>query len=562
MDDPPKERNANAVFRKELTQKAEYSLAARKDVIERCTNDLLFWINSFCWLYEPRDVAELPWITYPYQDPALLKLAECIGKTDVLVEKSRDMGASWMCLAVLCWQWQFMPFRSFALISRSWELVDKPASPDALFWKLDFLLKKQPRWLVPEYARTRGMLVNKYQQSTMTGYATTEHALLGGRRTAAMVDEFAAFKYAQGHGALAATQFATDCRIFNSTYLEALGAFYEQSVRSDIVKIRMSWWEHPKKNGGLYYDDNGKARSPWYDKQCERLQNDSRIATELDIDPARAGGSFFPGDLLQRTKALHVLPPFQIGRLIDGRWVDDPKGPVRLWIKLGGNEAPPKEDGYTAGADVASGTGATPSSLAIISCRLFCKVCEYSNARCPPHEFAKDAVALCRWFHDAYLGWEAPGPGRTFGDQVMLMGYRSIYWRTNEASAIRRPTDVPGWWPAPENQRAILEELRRAMTAEYTERSAFMVEDAAHYVYAIQGNIQHKSMKMMNDPSGAAVNHGDRVVATAIAWKLLKDTTVLPNLEAPKEAGSEPEEGTLSWRRWYFEEQKKKQEQW
>jgi len=48
--------------------------------------------------------------------------------------------------------------------------------------------------------------------------------------------------------------------------------------------IRLHWSLHPDKNKGLYRDDSGKLRSPWYDKEIESKQmTAAAVARELDI---------------------------------------------------------------------------------------------------------------------------------------------------------------------------------------------------------------------------------------------------------------------------------------
>ena len=114
-----------------------------------CKQDILFYINTFGYIFEPRDAKRLPFITYMFQDPCLLELRDAVGEHDIVVEKSRDMGASWMCVYVLEWFWHFYKDETFLFLSRKEELVDKKGDPKELFSKLDFIHKMQPPWLRP-----------------------------------------------------------------------------------------------------------------------------------------------------------------------------------------------------------------------------------------------------------------------------------------------------------------------------------------------------------------------------------------------------------------------------
>ena len=48
--------------------------------------------------------------------------------------------------------------------------------------------------------------------------------------------------------------------------------------------VRLHWSLHPDKAQGLYYDETGKPRSPWYDNEIEAKQmTKAAVARELDI---------------------------------------------------------------------------------------------------------------------------------------------------------------------------------------------------------------------------------------------------------------------------------------
>lgn len=320
----PKNPGLNLAYRRKVIEDADGSPSVQAALRNACKADLLFWVNTFLWTYDPRKSASphLPFVTWPFQDRTLLTLQECRGNEDVLIEKSRDMGASWMCLVAFLHAWQFMEGQAFAIISRNQDLVDKPGDADCLYWKLDYLLKHQPRWLLPNFERLRLHLENVENGSTIDGFSTTGNVLRGGRRTAALVDEFAAFEPADGYAALAATQHATRSRIFNSTPQGAAGAFYEMA-QSGIRKERLHWTLHPEKIAGLYYDDRGKARSTWYDNECQRTPIPALIAQELDIDYAGSASMFFDALLIEKLIALDSRPPYHEGRLEGGLFVPE-----------------------------------------------------------------------------------------------------------------------------------------------------------------------------------------------------------------------------------------------
>ena len=65
--------------------------------------DILFAFNVFFWTFDPRTKEkDLPFITYDFQDKAILEINDAIDKQeDLFADKSRDMGVSWIVLCVL-----------------------------------------------------------------------------------------------------------------------------------------------------------------------------------------------------------------------------------------------------------------------------------------------------------------------------------------------------------------------------------------------------------------------------------------------------------------------------
>src|SRR5690606_7311546 len=179
------------------------------------------YVNVVVWTCDPRIVENPynPFILFDFQENALLEVLKAIGKGhDVLFEKSRDEGASWLNLLAIDHKWKFFRFLAFGLVSRSEPLVDKKNDPDCLMWKLDLIRTWQPLWLAPTELyvdRNNLSLMNKLTGSSITGASTTSDVNRGGRKTAILMDEFA--KVLDGFGMLKATRDATRCRIFNFT---------------------------------------------------------------------------------------------------------------------------------------------------------------------------------------------------------------------------------------------------------------------------------------------------------------------------------------------------------
>lgn len=538
----PKGIRENLAFRRWIIERGSKDKGLARELWIACKREPLFYFNVFGWAFDPRaskfgTPKVSPFITYPFQDRAFAEIFEvmAVGE-DLLIEKSRDMGASWMCLMAFEHQWHFYDFRSFLMVSRKEELVDKKGDPKSLFWKLDFILKNQPSWIVPRFSRKKLHLENQENGSTIDGESTTGDVARGDRRTTILMDEFAMVE--NGHAVLSATADATSCRIFNSTPKGTGNAFYDMR-QTGIRRIRMHWSEHPLKNIGMYTDSAGKIRSPWYDYECKRRANPQEVAQEIDIDYLGSDYQFFDQDELNVVKARDVRDPYRQGELEYDqdslepiRFVEKERGQLLLWVHVGPDGRPVGGKGYSVGADVSTGTGASNSSICVLDRTTGEKVAEFTDANILPHKLGKLAVALCRWFsgsdrrgggpesEGAFLIWEANGPGRIFGRMVVESGYRNFYFRKNEKKVSDRFSNVPGWYNTTDAGADLLAEYRRALSAgDFIQRSYSSVEDCRLYVFKPSGQVMHVRASTTTDPSGARTNHADRVIADALAWK-------------------------------------------
>lgn len=565
----PKTLEQNLEYRKAIKDRARDDRAFQAELRQRCRDDLLYWVNAFCWLAEQRQAKRLPFITWDVQDEALLKIDGAIGKKIVVGEKSRDMGFTWMVLAVLVRRWMFFRDQSFAVASRSDELVEKPGSPDCLFWKMEYLIKGQPHFLLPkDWRKSKKQLNNFDLGSDISGYATTKDITRGGRRLAIFLDEFGAFEYGQGHGAWASCESATDTIIAVSTHQGTVGAFAEAVRKAkrepEIYEhIKLPWWKDPRKNVGLTWID-GKPWSEWYEWKKKRSVNILRFLEEVEMDPIGAGAGYFSEEQIEQARKTCRVPVY-VGRLeydletLDPvRFIEDKNGPLSVWGPL--PQGKPADGDYALGVDVSAGVGRTPSTMAVVSKTTGEKIAEFSDSHLFPEKFAGYSIAVGKWFHNAHLIWEtAGGTGTTFGKVVKDHGYRPVYMRkTSEDRLCPIPTDAMGWGSTASSKRDLLESFRKSFGYEYTERSVNLLEECQHYRYAADGvGVEHAQAVETDDPMEAGQNHGDLIIAAALAWKLVKEGKRLAK------AGKEPPpprilEGSVAW---YMEQDKKEKAQ-
>ena len=561
----PYDLHHNLRFRKNVVMSGYANKENAENLYKMCNRDILFWVNTFVWTYNPKNIfcPELPFICYPFQEEALLNMLECIEiGQDVFTDKSRDMGASWIYLIGITWLWLFKPMMSFLLLSRNEDYVDKSGNPKCLFWKIDYILKKLPKYLKPQFDRIKLHLKNINNGSTVEGESTTSRSGRGDRKTAILMDEFAAVE--NGLKVLSATADVTDCRIFNSTYEGSGNAFYEVGRWTSTRKLRFHWSQHPDKGRGLYrvkgniveyidtewhnknpqykpYFEHGYyngLHSPWYDKECKR-RTTIEIKEQLDIDPHGSGAMFFDTKLVDDLFDKHTVEPHYVGELdnvnydnmITPKFYNDDKGHLSLWTNVMNGRIVDQYNDIIISADIASGTGASNSVIVAYDLTSGDKIAEYVNSRIKPYKLARYAMALARFLNDrieAEQIWEANGPGREYGDEMMDHDYTNLYYKTKDESESKSESDVPGWWSTAENKKSMLGVYRKLLSAgEINNWSKPAISELREMIYNSVGKVVHSGELRTQDPSGAKENHGDRVIADGLAAKRIHEKKVL-----------------------------------
>ncbi len=99
-----------------------------------CQHNVLFFINVFCWTLDTRKTKTgtmSPFVTFPCQDLAVRRIMDAIfpppggSQHGIVIEKSRDMGATWLCAMILLHAVLFYPGTvEFFCMSYKKEVVD------------------------------------------------------------------------------------------------------------------------------------------------------------------------------------------------------------------------------------------------------------------------------------------------------------------------------------------------------------------------------------------------------------------------------------------------------
>lgn len=581
----PKDLAANLRFRRAIIELANESAENKRELWIMCSRDILFWINTFVWTFDPGqkrnlapgtrpeiDYPAIPMVTWPFQDEAILAIDDAIGDHDLVIDKSRDMGATWDILVSISRRFIFYDLQTFLCLSKNEDAVDKADDDDSLFSKIDFILWGKnnegglPGWMLPEIDRKFKHFGNESNGSNIDGGSTASDAGRGGRRTATILDEFASVP--DGYAMLAATRDSTPSRIINSTPKGTGNAFYDVAHNPQIKKISLHWTKHPIKNRGMYRDGNGKPRSPWYDLQCERAANPQEIAQELDIDYLGSDWQFFHGPIINAYQQKYAAEPFFSGDFEFDPLSGEPRGasarsggPLRLWTMLDNDGRPADDRQYAIACDISQGVGASNSVASIGDRQTREKVAEFVINTLNPAEFAIAVWGLGHWFgqpgRPAFLIWEDNGPGSQFRVQILRMGYTNYWFRRDEDRITGRITDTPGWYTAPNRKQSLLGEYRRALAQdEFINRSNAALEECKQYVFT-KGEVKHSRAAVTVNISDANDNHGDMVIADALLWKVLSEGPIVTKKV------DEPDKNSFFARRQeYLRSQERKTARW
>lgn len=471
---------------------------------------------------------------------------------DGIYKKSRDMGATFNILQVFDHRCQFHQNESYIIVSGKEKMVEFSKDPNTLFWKLDFILEKQPSWLKPRCDRVKLHYSFLNTGCTIAGAATVADVARSGRPTAILFDEFQMVE--DGWRMLGASGDATNCRLFLGTAAGPATTFYAIEHTTKIEKVGIWWWTHPEKKKGLYksvegkleildkeylfppdypFILDGKLRSPAYDKQEARCLSPTIMAQEWDGNDAGAGHQYFDPSMVEAYIEQYCSPPLYVGELkfdaqsTIARFQQNEDGNLRLWCHLEENK-PDKRHGYIIGVDIALGTGASNSCISIVDIDIGKKVGEYRSPHISAVDLAGYTVALGRWFggeDGARMIWEMNGEGRVFGKTVVELEYGNIFFKRDEDSIFKKETKVPGWWTTDKSKSILFSAYAEALkTRTFINPSKEALRECLEYIRSTDGSIIHAKSVGLKNPTGARAAHGDIVIADALANFVLRES--------------------------------------
>jgi len=525
-------------------------------IVLKCSEDFLFWVNTFCWINRVVEATAkgnvsgdgmlaIPMITWPVQDAAYRRIvqAQRDGRA-ICIEKARDMGASWLCIAFIAWQCVFSKGANWLVISRKEEEVWLPGDQKALFSKIEFIIDHMPEWMRPEIEKRERHFRFPHTGSVISGESTNSYAGVGDRRTGLFVDEAAAIDILRK--IVANTSDTVPFRIFNSTN-RAGSYFTSQMLGSGRYEVvQMPWWDHPVKGEGRRWvtGRDGKIRvtSNWY--EAESAKRDSvDVAENLDMDRRGAGSAIFdPVDLsvhkgayghLPRVRGRIALPSsVKVDRdlspvlwpLDKAEWQAADDGEWLWWGSLvpdeKGRPRPDQRHSYAIGADVGTGSGASPSAASVVDADTGWKVGRFSFNWMDPREYAEMLWVAAHWIGGRsgvpLLVVESNGPGGNTLIRLRKLAYSRLYSHDNPLKVGDGSSDKIGWHSSRQSKREQLREYAGNLNSRrFINPDAYSLDQAATYIVYDKGGCGPSGESELSEDQRG--EHGDIVIADMLA---------------------------------------------
>jgi phage terminase large subunit len=215
----------------------------------------------------------MPFVLFPKQRELLEWLMERwkSGEPGIIV-KSRDVGASWLAMALSCTLCLFHNRTAIGVGSAAEKKLDESGNPDTLFYKARAFVHNLPTdfkgtWNYQRDTPYMRMLFPD-TNSSITGEAGDKIGR-GGRKAIYFVDESAHLERPQLAEASLATN--TNCRIDMSSVRGTNNPFAEKARAGKIKKFDFGWRSDPRKDDA------------WYEKQQNDL-DPVTLAQEIDCD--------------------------------------------------------------------------------------------------------------------------------------------------------------------------------------------------------------------------------------------------------------------------------------
>lgn len=228
---------------------------------------------------DPRNAADgrpvtLPFFLFPRQEEFVhWTMERWLNKEPGIVEKSREMGISWVSMALCVTLCLFYDGLVAGVGSRKEEYVDKRGDPKSLLFKAREFILNLPQEFRPGYRENIHAPFMRIELPHTGAVITGESGdnLGRGSRTSLFIVDEAAW-LPRPEIVDAALSQTTNCRIDVSTPNGTNNSFARKRFGGKIPVFTFHWRDDPRKDDA------------WYQKQINSIDDPTIIAQEIDLD--------------------------------------------------------------------------------------------------------------------------------------------------------------------------------------------------------------------------------------------------------------------------------------
>lgn len=275
------------------------------------------WVDT----YDPRNAGQegkltrMPFIMFQRQKEMVEFLLACLnGETDGLIEKCRDAGATWVCVAFSVWLWLFWPGIAIGWGSRKEQLVDKLGVMDSIFEKLRAVIRGLPPEFLPAGFNPKDHLtymriINPANEATILG-ESGDNIGRGGRTRIYFKDESAHYERPE----LIEAALGDNTRVqIDISSVNGIGNVFERKRHAESSVE----WEpsNPAKKHATNvfvfdWSDHPEKTIEWYRQRRQKALEEGMLhifAQEVDRDyAASVEGVIIPADWVRSALDAHI----------------------------------------------------------------------------------------------------------------------------------------------------------------------------------------------------------------------------------------------------------------
>ena len=258
--------------------------------------------------YDPRNVerglpANCPFLLFPKQEEWInWFIGLWKNRKPGLTEKSRELGLSWLTVALAATMCLFYDGLSIGFGSRKQEYVDKLGDPKSLLQKVRFFMNYIPKefrgeWDISKHAPH--MKIHYPETGSIISGESGDGIGRGDRTSFYIIDESAWLPHPELIDA--SLSQTTNCRVDISTPHGMNNPFARKRHSGNISVFTFAWRDDPRKD------------QEWYLEKCKDIDDPVVIAQELDLSySASMEGVLIPSAWIQAAidshKKLNIQP--------------------------------------------------------------------------------------------------------------------------------------------------------------------------------------------------------------------------------------------------------------